>query len=386
MGSMFRILSIDGGGIRGIIPAMVLAEFERRTGRRVCELFDLIAGTSTGGILALGLTKPKPGGGRGPQYEAKDLVKLYEEQGSRIFSSSLLHRIFSLGNVLDKKYQSGPIEEVLAEFFGDAMLSEALTRLLIPSYEIEQRSAYFFKSHKAAGDYLGYGEQSEDYDFLMRDVARATSAAPTYFEPGLISNQDCTFALIDGGTYANNPAMCALAEATCSDKFGKGLGEVFMVSLGTGKQTKDRPIPYREAKGWGTLGWATSILGVVFDGVADTVDYQTNLILRPGPRSGYHRLQIDLPRGRDRYKLDDTRPAVIGKLKAMAKTLIADCDGEIDDICRKLLPKPPRKAAAKKVAPRKGRVAASERRVAPGGGRAAAGTRARASKKAARRV
>ncbi|HEY0170026.1 MAG TPA: CBASS cGAMP-activated phospholipase [Pyrinomonadaceae bacterium] len=379
---MFRILSIDGGGIRGIIPALVLAEIERRTGKRVCELFDLIAGTSTGGILALGLAKPRPGGARVPQYAARDLVKLYEDQGGRIFSNSLLHRIFALGNTLDNKYPSGPMEDVLAEYFGDAMLSEALTQVLIPSYEIEKRSAFFFKSHKANGDTLDRGEQREDYDYLMRDVARATSAAPTYFEPGLVAGEDCRYALIDGGTYANNPAMCALAEAICATRFNKRLDEVFMVSLGTGQQTDKRPIPYREAKGWGTLGWATSILSVVFDGVGDTVDFQTNLILKSGPRAGYHRLQVKLPAGRDRYKLDDASPSTISELKDMAKTLIAEQDGEIDDICRKLLPKPPRKAAAgtRRVAASKGRAASA---VAPAKGRVAAGTRARASKKSA---
>ncbi|MET0622003.1 MAG: patatin-like phospholipase family protein [Pyrinomonadaceae bacterium] len=392
---MFRILSIDGGGVRGIIPALVLAEIERRTGKRVCELFDLIAGTSTGGILALGLTKPKTDGARVPQYAAKDLVKLYEEQGSRIFSSSLLHSIFALGNVLDNKYPSGPIEDVLAEYFGDTMLSQALTSVLIPSYEIELRSAFFFKSHKAAGRTLVKGEEQKDYDYPMRDVARATSAAPTYFEPGLIDKLDNvddkegSYALIDGGTYANNPAMCALAEAICTTRFHKRLDEVFMVSLGTGQQTRERPILYREAKGWGTLGWATSILSVVFDGVGDTVHFQTGLILRPGPRAGYHRLQVTLPEGKDRYKLDDTRPSTISELKDMAKSLIAERDGEIDDICRKLVPKPPRKAAAAgtrrvAAAAAKGRVAATKGRAAPAKGRAAAGTRARASKKAAR--
>lgn len=369
MASTFRILSIDGGGIRGIIPALVLAEFERRTGRRIYELFDLIAGTSTGGILALGLTRPQPGGARVPQYAAKDLVKLYEDQGQRIFSSSLLHRILSLGNVLDKKYESGPIEEVLAEYFGDAKLSEALTRLLIPSYEIERRTAFFFKSHKATGETLADDENKEDYDFLMRDVARATSAAPTYFEPELIDRGRDAFALVDGGTYANNPAMCALAEAICSTKFNRKLGDVFMVSLGTGEQT--RPLNFQSVKNWGLLGWAQPILSLVFHGVSDTVNYQSNLILNAQGRAKRHyRLQIKL-KG-ETYQLDDTRPATIRVLKGLANELIEKHDREIDDICRKLLPQPRR------------RVAAAKGRAAPPRARAATGARARATKKAAK--
>lgn len=382
MRSMFRILSIDGGGIRGIIPALVLAEIESRTGKRICELFDLIAGTSTGGILALGLTKPKPDDARRPQYAAKDLVKLYETEGRRIFSSSLLHRIFSVGNILDKKYPSGPVEEVLTEYFGDALLSQALTRVLIPSYEIELRSAFFFKSHKATGENIDDDENKEDYDFLMRDVARATSAAPTYFEPELISREKDDFALIDGGTYANNPAMCAVAEAICSTKFNKRLDDIFMVSLGTGEQT--RPLNYQAVKSWGLLNWAQPILSVVFHGVSDTVNYQTNLILNAkGKAKRHHRLQIEL--GKEVYKLDDTRPATIRSLKNLAKRLIEERDDQIATICRELVPKPPRKRV-----PEKGRVAASKIRIAAGKGRVAtskarvaAGTRAR-SKKAVR--
>lgn len=370
MTSTFRILSIDGGGIRGIIPALVLAEFERRTGKRVCELFDLIAGTSTGGILALGLTKPKPNGVRGPQYAARDLAKFYENEGPRIFSSSLLHRILSLGNVLDNKYPNGPIEGVLAEFFGDAMLSDALTRVLIPSYEIELRSAFFFKSHKATGETLREGENQKDYDFPMRDVARATSAAPTYFEPELIERERNAFALIDGGTFANNPAMCALAEAICPERFGRKLGNVFMVSLGTGEQTL--PLEYQTVKNWGLLGWAQPLLSVVFHGVSDTVNYQANLILNAAKEKRHYRLQTRLEKG-EPYKLDDTRPESIRALKNLARKLIEKHDREIDAICQKLLPQPRRRAAA-----------STKRRVAPRKASATATTRARAAKKSAR--
>lgn len=415
MSQKFRILSIDGGGIRGIIPAMVLSEIERRTGKPVCELFDLIAGTSTGGILALGLTKPRPDDMSRPQYAAKDLLRLYETEGHRIFSTSLLHRLFSLGNILDQKYLSGPFDEVLAEFFGDAKLSEALTPVIIPSYEIELRTAFFFKSQNAKGETIAPGRSREDYDFLMRDVARATSSAPTYFEPELIEEGDLpkcidkkesadapveenAYTLIDGGTYANNPAMCAVAEAICATKFDCDLKDLFMVSLGTGEQK--RPINYRDAKGWGVLGWAQPILSVVFHGVSDTVNYQTNLILNePGGRKRHYRLQVQLD-NRNGISLDDTRPAAIQLLRELAKTLIDTRDEEIDAICRELDPGPSRRGAAKKgvagakkevvgvkkgvVGAKKGRVAAAAKgRAAAGKARAAAGTRARTRKKAA---
>ncbi|MEO1088356.1 MAG: patatin-like phospholipase family protein, partial [Acidobacteriota bacterium] len=92
-----KILAIDGGGIRGLIPALVLEAMEEKTGRPVSEIFDLVAGTSTGGILALGLVRPGDGGG--PAYSAADLAELYERRGGQIFTSSGWHRLRSVGGL-----------------------------------------------------------------------------------------------------------------------------------------------------------------------------------------------------------------------------------------------------------------------------------------------
>ncbi len=105
---MFPILSIDGGGVRGIIHAMILAELERRTGKRIHELFGLIAGTSTGGVLALGYARPGAEGG--PEYTAADLVDLYGNEGHRIFHRSVWHRMRAVGNLAEEKYSSEGIE------------------------------------------------------------------------------------------------------------------------------------------------------------------------------------------------------------------------------------------------------------------------------------
>src|SRR5688572_6661205 len=116
----FRILALDGGGIRGIIPAMVLAELERRTRRPIADLFDLIAGTSTGGILALGLVRPGPGGK--PYHTARALVELYERDGPKIFARSPWHRVAALGSLLEEKYASQGVDTVLESHFEQAML------------------------------------------------------------------------------------------------------------------------------------------------------------------------------------------------------------------------------------------------------------------------
>ncbi len=255
-----RILSIDGGGVRGLIPSLVLSKLEELTGKPICELFDLIAGTSTGGILALGLTMPGPDGM--PAHSADSMVAIYEKEAGRIFSRRLTHRLRTLGSLADQKYPAEGIESVLAEYFGDARLKDSLTDVLVPAYEIERHIPFFFKSSNAL--------KNPAYDFAIRDVARATSAAPTYFEPHLIpvGEGDDYFTLVDGGVYANNPSACALAEAMASNPDKNFL----VVSLGTGSRPES--IDYKRAKSWGLAQWAKPIFNVVLDGVSATVDYQ----------------------------------------------------------------------------------------------------------------
>ena len=147
--SLFTILSIDGGGIRGIIPAMVLADIERRTGRRISELFDLIAGTSTGGVLAMGLSVPEEPTGKRPRFEASQLVSFYEEDGKEIFRS-FWRDVVSLHGLMEERYRSEPIEGVLQKYLGEeTRLSQALTEILITSYEIETCRPYLFTRRKA---------------------------------------------------------------------------------------------------------------------------------------------------------------------------------------------------------------------------------------------
>lgn len=314
-----KVLSIDGGGIRGLIPAIVLAEIEARTGRPVCELFDLIAGTSTGGILACALTAPAPGDPARPRYSAAELSGLYEEEGPRIFSRSLLKRIFSVEGLTDERYESDGLDRALERYLGDARLADALTPVLVTAYDLERRSAFFFRSSRARTD-------PRRYDFAMADAARATAAAPTYFEPvAVLAADGAEYPLVDGGVFATNPAMCAYAEVLREPE-----AEVELVaSLGTGEHT--RPIPYPEARGWGQLQWARPVLDAVFDGVADTVDFQLSRLL---PAGGYVRLQTELRLASD--DLDDATPGNLARLREEAERLIAARDADIDRLCERL--------------------------------------------------
>jgi uncharacterized protein len=320
---MRKVLSIDGGGIRGIIPAMVLAEIERRTGKRTAEVFDLLAGTSTGGILALGLTKPGQDGG--PEYSARELIELYETEGGRIFDRSVWHRIHSVGGLAEEKYPATGIDEVALEYFGDVPLSQAHKEVLVTAYEIEKRGPWFFKRRHAL-------DPKEGFDPLMREVVRATSAAPTYFEPlplkvGSLGNR----AFIDGGVHSNNPAMCAYVEAR---KIHSSENDFLVLSLGTGEPTRE--MPYDEVQGWGLAQWAQPILNVVFDGVADTVDYQLRELLpTEGDDRRYYRFQTVLVTGKD--DLDDAGATNIQALKMKANEIITKNDATLEALCSQLI-------------------------------------------------
>jgi patatin-like phospholipase/acyl hydrolase len=315
-----KVLSIDGGGIRGIIPAMILAQIEQITQKPISSLFDLVAGTSTGGILALGLVKP--GNDNQPAYSAQNMLDMYENEGPKIFSRDILHRIASLGNITDEKYPSKGIEGVLEKYFGESRLKDVLTSTLITSYEIERRISWFFKSSKAKLD--------PNSDFLLKEVARSTSAAPTYFEANRVDvpTEAQYYAFIDGGVYANNPAMCAYVEA--KNKFPEA-DKIVVVSLGTG--ARSQRIPFDKAKDWGLAQWVQPLLGVVFDGVDNTVDYQLNTLLSAA--GDYYRFQIRLDEGED--EMDNASAENMRELKLLGERLIREQDTNLHNLCNRLL-------------------------------------------------
>jgi uncharacterized protein len=280
MAKRLKVLSIDGGGIYGIVSAMILAEIERLSGKPVSHMFDLIAGTSTGGIITLGLTMPDATG-KVPRYSAADMVDLYSTKGPQIFYRSALHQLLSINGLIDEKYESVGIERTLRKYFGEITLAEVLTDVLITAYHIERRDAYFFKSHKA--------RKQEDRNFYIRDVARATAAPPTFFEPAKITNMSKSqeFVLVDGAIFANNPAMCAYAEIKA---MYPEVNDVMVVSVGiTGSK---RPYLYEQTRDWGKAQWLAPVLEIMMDGVMQTVDYQLKQIYTKNHQRGsYIRLE-----------------------------------------------------------------------------------------------
>ncbi len=310
-----KVLSIDGGGIRGLIPALVLAEIEKKTGKRIAEMFDLMAGNSAGGIVTLGLNVKNQNGK--PKFSANKISEFFTKDGPKVFEKSLWKRVRSGFGVTDEKYDHDNMITVLKKYMGEKKLKSSITNTLISSYDILNRHPQFFKSW------------SENYNnHKMREVARATSAAPTYFEPIKLKVKGKNAVLVDGGVFVNNPAVSAYAEAIRLIKEGK-LPEkpILVISLGTGELT--RRITYQEAKDWGLIQWVKPILDVVFDGVSDAVDYQLDLILG---KERFYRFQTRLVEGFDDF--DDASNTNINTLIRLAEALIAERRVDIDKICQ----------------------------------------------------
>src|SRR5690606_30347342 len=232
-----RILSIDGGGIRGILPGTILQIMEEKIQvytdnpeARLVDYFDFVSGTSTGGILACGMLVPSPDQPQKAKYSLKEIVDRFHQKGGEIFRKNLLHKIWNLWGFRDEKYSNKVLRESLAEQFGDIRMSELIRPCLLTAYEIEARKSMFITQHDAV--------QFPEMDFLVKDAVLATSSAPTFFEPVKIpSLSGVNYVLIDGGVFANNPGMCAYAEVrklTFGNTTNPTSKDMMLISLGTG--------------------------------------------------------------------------------------------------------------------------------------------------------
>jgi uncharacterized protein len=343
----FRILSVDGGGMRGLIPALVIADLERRlqegagADARAADYFHMFAGTSTGGLVALSLTVPDlPSRPDRPLITAATLADLYTTDGPRIFHRSLLQKLRTLWGWIGPKYTLEPLEEAVTNRLGTtATLADELRELVVTAYDMTDREPYFFERWRA---------REEAGSEPIVDAALATSAAPTYFP----SHEVDGHALVDGGVFAPNPAIAAIVEALerrGDEPHHLDMDDLLVVSIGTGLH--ETHYTQAEVSGWGRLGWIIPrdgeppILATVLGGSSDGVDHYADTLLNDpptphvpsteigrGPR--FFRLQVPLD---PPIALDDASATAIAALEAAANTLIAEHEAELAEITARLL-------------------------------------------------
>lgn len=335
-----RILSIDGGGIRGIIPGTILQVVEEKiqqyTGKpdaRLVDYVDFIAGTSTGGIITCGMLIPSANNHQQAKYSLKEIVARYHQKGGEIFKKPLFHQIKSLWGLRDERYPNTALKESLKEQFGDWKMSDLLRPCLLTAYEIEQRKSFFITQHDAA--------QAPEDDFLVRDAVLATCSAPTFFEAVKIpSISGDTLVFIDGGVFANNPAMCAYAEAR-KLSFGEinypTSKDMLLISLGTGHV--NRGYSYRKARNFGFLQWARPLISIMMSSNSETVSYQLQWLFDAGFNAeNCFRIEPELRQAN--VDMDDASVTNMNALRDAGLYYVDKNEELIDSMVKKLVDNP----------------------------------------------
>ena len=270
--SKYRILSLDGGGLRGLISARILERLSDEPGLSDwIGRTDLFAGTSTGGILALALASGKP---------ASDIFRLYMEKGPEIFDDSVFDDIRDLGKLVGAEYSNKGLKKALRKVFGTTLLRSLPKRVAVTAFDLDNEAADLRERTWAPKIFHNFPGEDSDGEQKAAEVALYTSAAPTYFPSA--------GGYIDGGVFANNPSMVGLAQAMDSRNRPDERADiegVVLLSVGTGTS-----LSYIRGKSvdWGYGQWMKPLINILMDGVAGISDFQCKQIL--GER--YHRVQI----------------------------------------------------------------------------------------------
>ncbi|KAL7253622.1 hypothetical protein ACSBR1_008039 [Camellia fascicularis] len=311
-GELRTVLSIDGGGIRGIIPSIILnfleAQLQKLDGEdaRIADYFDVIAGTSTGGLVTAMLTAPNEK--NRPLFAAKDIKAFYLDHCPKIFpqkrrsfaNATKVIRALS-GPMYDGKY----LRCLLKEKLGNTRLNQTLTNVVVPTFDIKLLQPTIFSTYEV--------KKNPSLNALLSDICIATSAAPTYLPPHGFETKDSSgkarqFNLVDGGVVANNPTLVAIGEVAKeinrehSDFFpikSTNHGKFLVLSLGTGSAKKDEKYNAKEAAKWGVLGWLTNsastpLVDVFTEASGDIMDLHISTIFQALHfENNYLRIQDD---------------------------------------------------------------------------------------------
>ncbi|XVF36237.1 hypothetical protein REPUB_Repub19eG0040900 [Reevesia pubescens] len=313
-GNLITILSIDGGGIRGLIPGTILAFLESQLQKldgeqaRLADYFDVIAGTSTGGLVTAMLTTPNPNEENRPLFAAKDIKDFYLEHCPKIFpqdSSPFAPAANVVKALMGPKYDGKYLHDILRKKLGETRLHQTLTNVVIPTFDIKELQPKIFSSYEVKRDPCK--------DALLSDICIGTSAAPTYLPAHHFETQDSSgkpkdFNLIDGGVAANNPALVAINEVT--KEILRGNPEFFpikptdyarflVVSLGTGSPKSEEKFHANLAAKWGLLGWLTSehstpLVDIFMQAISDMTDFHIATVFQAlQSENSYLRIQDD---------------------------------------------------------------------------------------------
>ncbi|KAE8100639.1 hypothetical protein FH972_018517 [Carpinus fangiana] len=313
-GNFISVLSIDGGGIRGLIPGTILSflesELQKLDGEdaRIADYFDVISGTSTGGLVSAMLTAPDEN--NRPLFAAKDIKDFYLNHCPRIFPQNncplfpLVTKIIK--SLSGPKYDGKYLHNIIREKLGSIRLHQTLSHVVIPTFDIKRLQPTIFSSYEV--------KKNPSMDALLSDICIATSAAPTYLPTYYFETKDAEgkvlreFNLTDGGVAANNPALVAMGELSKEMIRGSpdffpikpmDYGRFLVISLGTGSPKNDEKYNAHGAAKWGILDWltkggSTPIIDVFSQASGDMVDLHLSVVFQAlHSEKSYLRIQDD---------------------------------------------------------------------------------------------
>lgn len=308
MSRPYRILSIDAGGVRGLVSAIWLSRLEDLLGTPIYKHFDLVVGTSSGAVLAAAIASGMP---------ANQFVSVFRDHIHEIFPASarrggVTQRLLALRR--GPKYDGVGLEKILREIFADRQMSDLKCHTMIASYNLLNRRSLFFKSWKA-----------EHAPLPVWGVCKASASAPAYFPSHVMRVGLADLPLADGAIMAGTPAVNAIAEAlrlNRSQGHGTGMENFIMLSVGTGKS--NRHISIDEGQNWGAFDWSAPLIGLVGDGGADAADYMCQQFLAPGH---YVQLQTGLDAASD--EIDDADETNLNTLASVAQHYLTNQGGNL---------------------------------------------------------
>jgi patatin-like phospholipase/acyl hydrolase len=276
------ILSISGGGIKGLLPSLFLNELSKVTRKHPTEIFDMFVGVSTGGIISLLLNSPE-------QYTTEDIVNFYVgKDAKKIFKKKKINLPFML-----PKFPSFNIEEVLKDKLKEHELKDCIKPTVVTTYDMNSRNSLFLNS-----------SDPKFNNIKMWEASRATASAPTFFQPFKLGDK----ALIDGGMISNNPSIFAVVEALKHFPHD----EIVLVSLGTGSSASG--VSYEKLNKWGVIDWVSNLFNIFQDGISDTTDYALSILLS---KEEYFCFNPKLPSSLDR--MDDVSDEYLNELVSLFK-------------------------------------------------------------------
>lgn len=324
---VIKILAIDGGGVRGIIPCVFLDHFRKELNQRgnhtpFYKLFNIISGTSTGSLISLLLAKPPEE--LTDEERLSRLLHMYTEDIQKIFPRSKCELLQNVKQIFHPKYNGKALKSILKKTMKDYTLRDALTNLIVPAYDMRSMEPYLFRHGNAS---------TSSMNFFLRDVGLASTAAPTYLPAAHVKSltDGQSYCFVDGGIFCNDPSLCAYSFA---HKAFPNAKKYIIVSLGTGNKP---PLSYscNKVKKWGALGWINPLnkVPLVAAYMNSQIDSEDMILHNMGDAMIY-RFQISL--NDISSEMDNSSPQNINDLKSKATNLIRSSKNEIDRLVKAL--------------------------------------------------